>query len=819
MIDNMKPLWIIDLRDNRHERLEFCLESINKCGRRKWMYTHIESSAVLYTIETFRDKRNWIIGEAKKQINNLLQCYGLNAPIFHICVIGDITSEHTRALLPFLSILLRRGWGQVLPNHVETGVSIGALCYIPTEVNQHNSSMQSTYAFFMEELALLHKECMGEIYDYIVTYGDIQPIGHQTFTSLKKEQQDELVFQYLLNIYYMGDNSIVSPNSSHLFCNVGAMSCFYDSEYAQKLAAKNVLEKMLQLFRQKQDEINTKSEVYTAMQHEIKSLLETSGILPFISDKSILKSLACNDIDITADLHTVDVPNKLHPIRDFWKSWLYPSYYLNCLRYLPARLNENLTFYINGLQRLLEKRLQLNRETAFENTCKTIQTIFEKFWNSPQYHYKTLGQAEALLHNIINLCESEQNKLKYQETDSDITPISIPDFLRIHTEEMKNQGRESYYQYVLDNLKAVLQKEPTFLSAITRCLLIGVAGVLCIPALLKLISPEIINLGNITRYEFIWDGLIVIIPFLLLGWKLYRHFRLIKKQKRQLWEYCLSHLNERLSLQLRAEAQTYYTKLRFYCEKKLAECEILRTHYKPTFTIMSNKFTETFFNHPIENFITDKSLLEDKIKIEGKKVNVSELTEQHLYSLLATVLQDKSVNFVNDLPTEEQVLMQKIEKETSVLFENLQNFFVPNVNANIHHLAEHCLSANDWNTILEQSLPVGIFVDVTSNEGKCVLKTSRLLNLNKTSHNIEQEIDKDGDSAILFIMRFKYVDELVTSRFLSLDMSDTNFPINTSVELAYYYAFYGKDLKTKGKFCNVAIENKRLQEIDQILAN
>ena len=93
------------------------------------------------------------------------------------------------------------------------------------------------------------------------------------------------------------------------------------------------------------------------------------------------------------------------------------------------------------------------------------------------------------------------------------------------------------------------------------------------------------------------------------------------------------------------------------------------------------------------------------------------------------------------------------------------------------------------------------------------------MNLNKTSHNIEQEIDKDGDSAILFIMRFKYVDELVTSRFLSLDMSDTNFPINTSVELAYYYAFYGKDLKTKGKFCNVAIENKRLQEIDQILAN
>ena len=30
MIDDMKPLWIIDLRDNQHERLESCLESINK---------------------------------------------------------------------------------------------------------------------------------------------------------------------------------------------------------------------------------------------------------------------------------------------------------------------------------------------------------------------------------------------------------------------------------------------------------------------------------------------------------------------------------------------------------------------------------------------------------------------------------------------------------------------------------------------------------------------------------------------------------------------------------------------------------------------
>lgn len=819
MIDDMKPLWIIDLRDNQHERLESCLESINKQEKQKWMYTRFGFSVTPYTVETFRNWRNQIIEEAKKQVNNLLQYHGLNTKVFHICVLGDITSEQTRALFPFLSIILRRGWRQVLPNHTETGVSTGALCYIPTEVNQHNSSRQNTYALCLEELALLHKERVGEMYDYMVTYGDIQPIGHQTFTSLNKKQQDELTFQYLLNIYYMGDNSIVSPDSSRLFCHAGAISCFYDSEYARKLATKNVLEKMLQLFRQKQNERNEQSEVYTAMQYEVKSLLETSGMPLFISEKSILKSIVCNDTDITADMHNANTSDQLHPIRNCWKSWLYPSYYLNYLRCLPARLNEYLTFYTNELQRSLEKRLQQNREMTFENTCKALRGIFTKFWDNTQYHYKTLGQAETLLHEVINLCESEQNKLKSQVLDSDITPIKIPDFLQYYTEELKNQGKENYYQHILENLKAILQREATFLGAIIRCLLIGITGMFCILPLLKLISPEIINLGNITRYEYVWNGLILIIPFLIFGWKAYRHFRLIKKMKNQLWAYCLTQLNERLWGQLKTEAQTCYTQIQQYCKKKLAECEALRTLYKPAFNITSNKFMETFFNHPIENFITDKSLLENKIETEGRKINVNELTEQHLYNLLATVLQGKSINFVNDLPADEKKSKQKVEEEISILFEDLQKLFVPNPHADIHHLVEHCLSADDWETIFKQTFPIGIFVDGASDKEEYVLKTNKFLHLNKITHHIEQEIDSNGDAGILFISRFQYINELIISRFLSLDMSDIHFPSNTSIELTCYYAFYNKDFIKNGKFYNISIENKRLATINKILTN
>ena len=151
--------------------------------------------------------------------------------------------------------------------------------------------------------------------------------------------------------------------------------------------------------------------------------------------------------------------------------------------------------------------------------------------------------------------------------------------------------------------------------------------------------------------------------------------------------------------------------------------------------------------------------------------------------------------------------------------EDLQKLFVPNPHADIHHLVEHCLSADDWETIFKQTFPIGIFVDGASDKEEYVLKTNKFLHLNKITHHIEQEIDSNGDAGILFISRFQYINELIISLFLSLDMSDIHFPSNTSIELTCYYAFYNKNFIKNGKFYNISIENKRLATINKILTN
>lgn len=819
MIADMKPLWIIDLRTNRAGRLETWLNHINECGERKWVYTHFDTTFVANSIETFRKIQDQLTAEAQKQINKLLSQNGLNSHTLHICVLGDITSAQSRSLLPFLAVMLRRNWQKVLPNHVSMGIAIGTLCHIPTDINQHTQEKQRDYALFLEELSFLHQNIGGETYDYMVIYGDIQPIGKQTFTTLDSNGKEELIYQYLLNIYDTGTDSRLSAfssGSSHLFCNMGATSCFYDTEYMRQRTAKEIVDKLLQLFRQKQEEDSLQPEFGNDMQHDRQSLIETCFLPQFLSGQNLLRTVSCNDADITADLNKTDNKCRLHPIRDFWKPMLYPAYYLDYLRHLPAQLNEYLHFYTNSLQKLIEQRMQHNREKAFGNTCQTIDSMLDEFWNNPQYHYKTLSEAETLLHTLTSLAETEQNKLKESINASDISPIHIPDFLASHVKEIELSGTNNDFQRVLKKLKATLEKEPTFLGSMVRCLLIGITGIFCILPLLEFLSPDIINIGNVEEHRTLWKSIIFISPFLLsLWWGFSRHFRLIKKLKNRLWTYSLLQLQEHLTVPLMEEARNYYEKVKQYCEQKLAEYERLRNSCKASFEITSQKYIETLFNHSIDEFIKDKSLLDEKIKIDQVQANVGQLTEKQLYQLLASVIISKEADFVSEIPEDEQTLQQKVQKEINRLFSNIQKRIVLPIHTNIQSLCEKCFSLADWKTICEQAFPVGIFADNTSHNEVCILRISSPITLNMETANIKQEIDTEGNPFMLFVTECQYMDSLLLSQFLS----ETTFDYYTDyrTELTCYYTFYDHELKRGAKFRNVSIGYERLHTIDQIL--
>lgn len=819
----MKPLWIIDIREGGHSRFKECLAFINQQNDRNWIYSRPDMGRIT-DLESYVKARNGLLKEARTQINRLLQQSGLNATTFSVCVLGDITSEQTRVLLPFISILLKRNWTKVLPANIGIGISVGTFIYIPTDANQHETDKQRKYATLLEELSLLHTQTEAEMYDYMIPYGDIQPIGNQAYPKLDDRQRDELVFQYLLNLYYTGSSEklpITPPGGNKLFCNLGAASYFYDTDYTRKQIAQQILKQLLELFRRRTEEVDPGSEVFAKMQAETKRLFEVGFMPEFMACQSIQTTIACNEADITVDLQKMDREEGGHPIFHFWKPMLYPTYYLRELKVLPARLNEYLQFYTQSLQQKVTAHLQTNKVTVFEKTKQVIDNLLVTFWEGENYKYKTLGQVEELLRKIIDCAKAENKKIKLQACIREVSPLVIPEFLQPHVEDIRNSKGDINLHSILDELKATLQKEPTFLSAMVRCMLVGTAGIFCILPLLKFLSPRIINLGEVTQYEPLWITLIYLIPFVhMLLWVFRRHFRLVKKLKNKLWAFVLCRLKDQMTVKLTEESMLYYTMLEEYCEEKVVDCERLRKQYEVSFTVKSEKFIETFFNRSIDNFIVEKALVKEKIEVERcKYANAGKLTEEDLYYLLSKNIVRVGGSIFTPLPVEETLLKQKVEQDMTLLFESLQKNFANNENTEIYRLIEHYASSFDWQGCINLAYPVGIFVDNISQDEKRVFRISQRMILPDELQGVDWEIDEEGDNSMMFTTIFKHVDNLHISRFFSEAIVKSSLIADLTVELTCYYAFYNESSKQAGRIGTLIVCNERLREIDKILSD
>lgn len=457
----------------------------------------------------------------------------------------------------------------------------------------------------------------------------------------------------------------------------------------------------------------------------------------------------------------------------------------------------------------------------FEKTRQSVDTLLATFWEGTDYKYKTLGQVEEFLHKVIDCAETENKRLKLQAAVQVVSPVIIPQFLQPHVEEIRNSKGDITINSILDELKATLQKEPTFLGAMVRCMLVGTAGIFCILPLLKFLSPQIINLGEVTRYESVWIALIYAIPFIYtLLWVFRRHFRMVKKLKNRLWASALSQLKDQMAANLTEESMQYYIMLKKYCEQKLADCESLRKQYEGSFTVKSGNFIETFFNRPIGEFILDKSLVEEQIEAEGHEyVNVAKLTEENLYYLLAKSIAGAGSSLFAPLPTEENALKQKVAQDMELLFDVLQQNFVHNGNVEIHRLIERCSSSFDWQACMDLAYPVGIFVDNISQDEKCVFRISQKMMLPDELGKTEWEIDLEGDRNIMFTTIFKQVDKLVVSRFFNEEVAKNSITAEFSVELACYYAFYHGETRQAGRIGTLIVSNERLREIASVLSN
>ena len=817
----IRPLWIIDLCEREHSRLRECLASINQEYDNCWIYTQLKADAI-NKLEDFRQFQDNLIKEACAQINRLFERSAIKTGLFSICVLGDITTETTRSILPYISFSLKNNWPKVLPDSISQGIKVSAIVYIPTNVNQQPEEAQKKYQIFLETLNLFHDKRSAGRFDYLIPFGDIQSPGKlASLTKLNQDEKEELIFQFLLNLYFTSteSGSLLPPNANNSFIGLGAASFFYDAEFEKKRVSLKILGDLLCLFREKQE---SDSPQMKKIGEEAKRLMEQNQEKQLLTNDKLLQFLSSDKADIAKDLEHLHLKGDLHPLLDFYKPILFPHYYKKDLKNFPALLNEYIHFYINALERDTFARIQKKNEEAIASTADAISQIINAYWENTNYNHKSLLVVETLLKEIISQAEDERKKLGTRIHKKTIDPITIPNYLKSDIEEIRSEKNLFSPKAIIDNIKALKQKEPTLLSGLVRCLLLGTTGVFSLIPLLKLLSPNIINLGQINNVEPVWIILIFLIPFLHLGWwKFHRLFRQINKFKNRLLAYALNLVYGKASDFLLENATTYYNNIIEFCEQKLEDLNHIREKAYNTAPMPSPKYVSTLFNKPIMDFFQDKTK-EERIAIGNKIINIRNLTDDDKFTIINKWIQECQPDNLFLIPKEKitPILSQAIESLRKYLYDKI----ILKGNEDIGLLIKEAYTETnqspiDWKACFALAFPCGVFIDsISQSSYKTIRVASNPFLSNEMDNSYEYLPAPYENKGQLFLTTFQIMERLEISRFLNKTTPIFDPDKVLTIELACYYAYFSPIYRQGGRLGSISVSYERLCEIDKVLS-
>lgn len=812
----MKSLWILDISETDHSRLEMCLSESNRLSDKHWTYTRLRIPPATDE-ESFARARADLFRAARAQVDDLMREGLLNDPTFTVCVVGDISSSLTRSLMPFVSVIYKLHWGKMLPLNPNIGLRLCGFFYYPYQINQFGLEEQAKYALFFEELNQIQRgEELGK-YDMLVPYSDIQPVGHQSYPKLTEEQKDELLFEYL-RVLFAHDNPAgmeVLVNETGGFFSMGAASVFYDPDYFKQIVVCDIQNDLLRLFKEKKDPDEVSSELVSKWRKEREDIFSLLWNENSIMRKTrVLETLNVSDANITADFKQIERGNTMHPVWYFYKPLLFPKYYLRQLRFYPARIKEYMRFYSNALRKRIEARMEKSVDELVTRTYEAVDLWLEDFWGSTKIRYKTLSQAESVLETLREKLKEELESTLAEIQSLGYSPVTIPEFLSPHIHEIDLEKAD--FNKLMDSIKSVLQKEPVFMAAIVRSLLVGTTSVFCLLPLLRAISPRLVNLGTVSSSEPFWIVLMFVIPFVyMFGWKLRRHFKRVRLIRHKIWAYALYSLKQELTCKLSEMTQAYYDKVCAYCDQSIENIRQVRTDYQPDVVPESRSYQETFFNQPLLNKET-AGLANPLIRFSSAEFKQLTSVEEQ-YRLLSIVLAEIDKDILTKKDDEGGVCPERMEKHCSQMRERIEkrlsltkydcitDFVVAMYNDSTEHVDIVAL-------LLERAYPVGLYVDSLAMSLIPCLRIRKPFDIGRTSCEIVQDVNEDHGVMTCFFI--KPLRNLETIRFLSVERDFITVDFTTKL-LCYYY--YYLPSRRGAIFHGHRYSEKELQALDELL--
>ena len=345
----------------------------------------------------------------------------------------------------------------------------------------------------------------------------------------------------------------------------------------------------------------------------------------------------CSSTDV--DLKKMDGEADPHPLWDLFRSDLIPSYYHKFLKYMPARL----TSFMQSLSYVLLTRfsgiLRDNRKEAVGKFIPLLHSFYGKVFLDPSAHYPTIAQVESVFNAAKDYLQNKRESVKF--VSHEIVPI--PRYLRNDYDKCETDVESNKPSDILEKIKTNLKKEPIVLSLLVRCFLLGILLVFTIIPILRVLSPNIINLGEIATIEWLWIPVIFFLPLIIEFFiKLRRHFKRIRRLKYKLLAATLLSVNKRLSKFLMEEQVSFYEELVKECDVQLELLAKFRESITvPEAIVGKGVIPQTTFNQPLlggsfcgEKLLAEDSVSEAEIRVKDEVLRLSDLKSEDLIGLL-----------------------------------------------------------------------------------------------------------------------------------------------------------------------------------------
>ncbi len=630
----MLPVWMIDLGGSEvsSKKLQGLLASLSDSQKPFWHYFHPKEVKPVTDEASLKAMMDALVDDGRDCYNSFIKA-GYPVNNFQIVILGAADEKLSQTVFAPLPGLIRDYLPRIVSDHANLGVEVTGILFIPSTINQLDDVRERERAAMMlEDVNMLSNTLGARHFNRVVAYQDVQYKGVRFYPGLSEEERTELLFQILSHLFLVGERSErlfdKIGQESGIF-SLGAASVYYSSEQHKSYELKSLLDKLLAEFKEK---ANTDEEYAFK---SVREILDENAVSPDSVSKRLSEGCGSLDIDLKKMLGEADP----HPVWDLFRSDLIPAYYKKFLKYTPARL----TRFMQSLSYVLRKGradvIRKNRTTAVSGIKELIKSAYKKILLDKAARYATISQLES----FFKQAKEHLGELRAKVVLTLLEIVPVPDYLRRDYDKCLIDEEANKPSAIMDKIKKNLKKEPIVLSVVVRCFLLGILLVFTIIPLLRVLSPKVINLGEIATIEWLWIPVLFFLPLIIEFFiKLRRHFKRIKRLKYRLLAATLLAVNKCLSQFLMDEEGAFYDELAAECsaQMKLLEKfrELLHSHDVKSGDLL---IPETKFNQPLiggafcgEKLIDDESATEAEIRVGDESLRLSGLEKKDLLTLL-----------------------------------------------------------------------------------------------------------------------------------------------------------------------------------------